>query len=170
MRTWRLALLVVLIVIVQVTVMPHLRVAGVVPDLGLVLAVAVAYRLGPEAGALTGFAVGFGYDLFLETPLALSALTYALTAYAIGVLRTGMMRAPWWIPPFLGGLGGIIGGLAFVGMGGLVGEPGLWTVHALTTVGLSAIYDAAVAPLVFLLVNAVSRSRRDTTGAWSVRS
>ena len=149
--------------------MPHLRVAGVVPDLGLVLAVAVAYRLGPEAGALTGFAVGFGYDLFLETPLALSALTYALTAYAIGVLRTGMMRAPWWIPPFLGGLGGIIGGLAFVGMGGLVGEPGLWTVHALTTVGLAAIYDAAVAPLVFLLVNAVSRSQRDTTGAWSVR-
>ena len=102
MRAWRFALLVVLIVIVQVTVIPHLRVVGVVPDLGLVLAVAVAYRLGPEAGALTGFAAGFGYDLFLETPLALSALTYALTAYAIGVLRTGMMRAPRWIPPFLG--------------------------------------------------------------------
>ena len=73
-------------VIVQVTVFPHLRIFGVVPDLGLVLAVAVAYRLGPEAGALTGFAAGLGYDLFLETPLALSALSYALTAYAIGVV------------------------------------------------------------------------------------
>jgi hypothetical protein len=41
--------------------------------------------------------------------------------------------------------------------------------HALTVVGLAAIYDAAVAPLVFLLVNAVGRRDRDTAGAWSVR-
>ena len=65
----------------------HLRILGVVPDLGLVLAVAIAYRSGPEAGALTGFAAGLCYDLFLETPLGLSALSYALTAYAVGLLQ-----------------------------------------------------------------------------------
>ena len=105
MRSWRLALVVVLVVIVQVTVMPHLRILGVVPDLGLVLAVAVVYRDGAEAGAITGFAAGLGYDLFLATPLGLSALVYALTAYAVGVLQTGMLRSPRWIPPLLGGLG-----------------------------------------------------------------
>jgi rod shape-determining protein MreD len=169
MRSWRLALVVVLVVIVQVTLMPHLRILGVVPDLGLVLAVAVAYRDGAEAGAITGFAAGLGYDLFLATPLGLSALVYALTAYAVGVLQTGMLRSPRWIPPLLGGLAGLAGGLAFIGIGGLAGVPGMWTTHALTVVGLAAIYDAAVAPLMFLLVNAVSRRDRDRSGAWSVR-
>ena len=169
MRSWRLALVVVLVVSVQVTLMPHLRILGVVPDLGLVLAVAVAYRDGAEAGAITGFAAGLGYDLFLATPLGLSALVYVLTAYAVGVLQTGMLRSPRWIPPLLGGLAGLAGGLAFIGIGGLAGVPGMWTTHALTVVGLAAIYDAAVAPLVFLLVNAVSSRDRDTSGAWSVR-
>jgi hypothetical protein len=94
---------------------------------------------------------------------------YALTAYAVGVVQTGMLRSPRWIPPLLGGLAGLAGGLAFIGIGGLAGVPGMWTTHALTVVGLAAIYDAAVAPLVFLLVNAVGRRDRDTAGAWSVR-
>jgi rod shape-determining protein MreD len=169
MRAWRFALLVVLIVIVQVTVFPHLRILGVVPDLGLVLAVAVAYRYGPEAGALVGFAAGLGYDLFLETPLGMSALAYALTAYAVGVLQTGMMRSPWWIPPLLGGAAGFAGGLAFIGIGGLVGVDGMWTTRALEVVGLSALYDALIAPLVFLLVSVVSRGDRESVGAWSMR-
>jgi rod shape-determining protein MreD len=170
MRKWRLALLIVLVIIVQVTVFPHLRLFGVVPDLGLVLAVAVAYRYGPEAGAITGFAAGLGYDLFLETPLAMSALAYALTAYGVGVLQTGMFRSPRWIPPFLGGVAGIAGGLAFIGIGGLVGVSGMWTAHALTVVLLAAAYDALLAPLVFLLVNTVSRAERELVGTWSMSS
>ena len=73
---------------------PHLRIFGVVPDLGLVLAVAVAYRSRPEAGALVGFVAGLGYDLFLETPLGLSALSYALDRVRVGVLAGGMLRSP----------------------------------------------------------------------------
>ena len=115
MKLWRLAFLVVLFAIVQVTVFTHLRILGVVPDLGLVLAVAIAYRSGPEAGALTGFAAGLCYDIFLETPLGLSALSYALTGYAIGLLAGGMLRSPRWIPPVLGAAGGLIGGLCFIG-------------------------------------------------------
>jgi len=169
MRVWRLACLIVLIVIVQVAVFPHLRIAGVVPDLGLVLAVAVAYRYGPEAGALTGFAAGLLYDLFLATPLGLSALAYAITAYAVGVLSSGLMRSPRWIPPLLGGAAGLAGGLAFIGIGGLAGVPGMWTTHALVIVALAALYDALVAPIVFLLVNTISRPDRDSAGSWSVR-
>jgi rod shape-determining protein MreD len=168
MRAWRLSLLVVLVVIVQVTVFPHLRILGVVPDLGLVLAVAVAYRYGPEAGAIVGFAAGLGYDLFLETPLGMSALAYALTAYGVGVLQTGMLRSPRWIPPLLGGAAGLACGLAFVGIGGLVGVEGMWTTRALEVVGLAALYDALIAPLVFLLVTVISRRERETVGAWSI--
>jgi rod shape-determining protein MreD len=169
MRGWRLALVIVLLVIVQVTVFPHLRIFGVVPDLGLVLAVAIAYRDGPEAGALAGFAAGIGYDLFLETPLGMSALSYALTAYAVGVVQTGMLRSPRWIAPVLGGAAGIVGGFTFIGIGGLVGVEGMWTGRAVAVVLLAAAYDALVAPALFFLVNRLSREDRDRSGAWSVR-
>ena len=42
---------------------------------------AVAYEDGPETGAIFGFADGARMDLFLTTPLGLSALSYALTGY-----------------------------------------------------------------------------------------
>jgi rod shape-determining protein MreD len=79
-----MVLLIVMTVLIQVAVFPYLRVAGVVPDLGLVVALAVGYYEGPESGAIVGFAIGFGYDLFLETPLGLSALSYALVGYGVG--------------------------------------------------------------------------------------
>jgi rod shape-determining protein MreD len=169
MRAWRIGILVVLFVVVQVTVFTHLRVFGVVPDLGLVLAVAIAYRQGPEAGALTGFAAGLLYDLFLTTPLAMSALSYALAAYAIGVVQTGMFRSPQWIPPLLGASAGLVGGLCFIGIGGLAGVPAMWTVHALTVVALSSVYDAVVAIPVFFLVNRLSRDEPPLVGTWSAR-
>jgi rod shape-determining protein MreD len=169
MKAWRLVILVVLFAVVQVTVFTHLRILGVVPDLGLVLAVAIAYRSGPEAGALTGFAAGLCYDLFLETPLGLSALSYALTAYAIGLLAGGMLRSPRWIPPVLGAAGGLLGGLCFIGIGGLVGVPGMWTGRAIVVVAVSALYDALLAPFVFALVNRLSRDESTVTSSWSMR-
>jgi rod shape-determining protein MreD len=169
MRVWRLALVIVLFTIMQVTVFTHLRIFGVVPDLGLVLAVAVAYRAGPEAGALTGFAAGLLYDLFLETPLGLSALAYALTAYVLGLVVGGMMRPPRWISVALGAAGGLIGGLCFIGIGGLVGVEGMWTGRAVLVVLIAAAYDAVCAPFVFALVKRLSPAEAPVTGSWSTR-
>ncbi|MGH8978953.1 MAG: rod shape-determining protein MreD [Acidimicrobiia bacterium] len=169
MYVWRLAIVIVLFTVMQVAVFTHLRIFGVVPDLGLVLAVAVAYRAGPEAGALTGFAAGLLYDLFLETPLALSALSYALTGYVIGLLVSGLMRSPRWIAPALGAAGGVLGGLCFIGIGGLVGVPGMWTAHALVVVLVSSAYDALIAPFVFALVKRLSREGTTVTSTWSMR-
>ena len=72
-RIARLGLLLVLLVVLQTSVFPHLRIAGVVPDLGLVVAVALAVRYGPELGASFGFAAGLASDLFLQTPLGVWA-------------------------------------------------------------------------------------------------
>jgi len=83
MRSLRMLVLIVVVVLVQVTLFPHLRIAGVAPDLGLVVALAVGYHDGPEAGAIAGFGAGFGFDLFLETPLGLNALAYALLSLVV---------------------------------------------------------------------------------------
>ncbi|MFM8971620.1 MAG: rod shape-determining protein MreD [Actinomycetota bacterium] len=98
MRTARLVVLAALIVVAQVSVVPHLRIAGTAPALELLFTIAVAYRLGPEAGALTGFGTGLAFDLFLETPLGLSALTDAVVGYAVGVFTAGLLRVPRALP------------------------------------------------------------------------
>jgi rod shape-determining protein MreD len=152
MHPVRLVVIMVLTVLVQVTVFPHLRLFGVVPDLGLLLAVAIAFRHGPEAGALVGFATGLGYDLFLASPVGMCALAYALTAYIVGVLQTGMLRSPAWIPPLVGLLAGFGGGLIFTVIGVLAGVTAVSTWSAITTVALAAVYDALLAPFVFWLV------------------
>lgn len=157
-RFVRLALFLVAIVLVQTTVMPYLRVGDVVPELGLVATVAIAYREGPELGAGFGFAAGLAIDLFLQTPLGLSALAFSLTGYLVGILQGAMARTAWWVPPVLGGLGGLVGGLLFVGIGALVGQEQLWALRSLRIVGLSALYDALVAPLVFPVAAFAARS------------
>jgi len=151
-RALRLCLIAAMIVIVQVAVFPHLRVANVAPDLGLVVALAVGYHEGPEAGAIVGFVTGFGFDLFLETPLGLSALSYALVGYGVGVIESGLMRSPRVLPIVLGAIGGLAGGLIFVGVGILVGVDGVKGTHGITTISLAALYDAVLAPFVFFLV------------------
>src|SRR5207244_10815488 len=55
MRIRRVAILLVIALLLQVTIFPHIRLSGRVPDLGLVLAVAIAFDYGPEAGAIVGF-------------------------------------------------------------------------------------------------------------------
>src|SRR6478735_7818698 len=120
MRTLRLAILVGLMIVLQVAVFPHLRLAGVAPELGLIVAIAVGYQLGPEAGALTGFVAGFAFGLFLEVPLGLNALAYALVGYGVGVFERGLMRAPRGLPIVLAALGGIAGGLILIAVGVLV--------------------------------------------------
>jgi rod shape-determining protein MreD len=169
MRAVRLVAFLAVVVIVQVTVFPHLQIFGVVPDLGLLVAIAVGYREGPEWGASAGFVAGFGYDLFLETPLGLCALSYALVGYATGTLRAGMLHSPRWIPPILGGVGGLVGGLVLLTIGVLVGVEGVKGTHGVVTICLAAAYDMVLAPLVFFLVAKVLPERHDVATTWSYR-
>jgi rod shape-determining protein MreD len=169
MRVVRLALLIVCALIVQVAVFPHLRLFGVVPDLGLLIAVAVGYEYGAEAGALTGFFAGLGYDLFLETPLGLCALSYAIVGYFMGIIESGLFRSPRWLPSLLGAIGGLAAGLLFIAIGVLAGEEIVKGQHAVITISLAALYDALLAPLVFFLVRRVLGREQRVRDAWSMK-
>jgi rod shape-determining protein MreD len=167
MRVGRIMVLLVVTVVVQVAVFPHLRLVGRVPDLGLIVAAAVAFDQGPETGALFGFLAGLGFDLFLETPLGLTALAYALTAYGVGLLQGGVLRTPRWFTPVIGAGCGVVSGLLFVGVGLLAGVDGVHGNQAFVTIAISAAFDALLAPLVFPLVGAWLRSPNDRISGWS---
>lgn len=150
-RRIRLLLLVVTMVLLQTALFPSLQIAGVAPDLVLVAVVAVAYREGPDTGAIFGFAAGLSLDLFLLTPLGLSALAFSLTGYVVGALQSTVLRTSKWVTPLLGGLGGLFGNLLFIGAGIVVGQEQFLTTHSLRVALIASAYDALVSPVVFLL-------------------
>jgi rod shape-determining protein MreD len=165
-RVLPLGLLALTTVVVQVALMPHLRLFGVVPDLGLVLAVAVAYYDDAQSAAVVGFVTGVGFDLFLFTPVGASALAYAVTGYLTGVVQAGLIRSGRWLPLALGALGGLVGGLIFVGIAILAGTDSLMSSSTLAIVVRAAAYDALVATIVFPLVGRFVRTRVAPPATW----
>jgi len=151
-RRVRLALVIIPLVVFQTTVFPHLRVFGAIPDLCLVATVAMAYEEGPQTGALFGFISGLAVDLFLASPLGLSALANACTGWGVGVFQGGLVRESRLVPVVLGGVGGLVGGTIFVIVGGIAGESGYLTLTSVRILIVAAIYDGVVAPLVFPFV------------------
>jgi len=167
-RRIKLAFVVLGCVVLQTTLFTHLRIDDVAPDLGLVAVLAVAYEDGADSGAIFGFVMGLAIDLFLTTPLGLSAMSFAITGYAVGAFQSGMVRTTPWLPPILGGIGGLLGGLVFITVGAIVGQPGFLSSESLKAVLIAGLYDALIAPLVFPVVRRAAR-RHQTSSTWRVQ-
>jgi rod shape-determining protein MreD len=69
----------------QSSLVPMLSVAGVTPDLPLILTVLLALRRGPESGCLAGFVVGILQDVAGGGLVGVQAVTKALAGFAVGM-------------------------------------------------------------------------------------
>jgi rod shape-determining protein MreD len=98
--------------LVQCTVVPVVGVAGVVPDVPIVLTVLLALRFGAEAGCLTGFALGLAQDAVAGGPLGLHALSKALVGFAAGDLPRWILVTRPIVPVGLTIVGTLVDGLA----------------------------------------------------------
>ena len=117
----RISLVLVVSLTLQVTILSDLRMFGVQGDLMLLVALAAGLAAGPERGAAIGFASGLLYDLMLQTPCGLSALTYAVMAFLVGSLQDSVLRAAWWIPVSTAAAGSALGVILYVVFGTVVG-------------------------------------------------
>jgi len=97
--------------LVQCTVIPVFGIGGVVPDLPIVLAVLLALRYGPEAGCLTGFALGLAQDALGGGPLGLNALSKAVLGFAVGDLPRWILVTRPFVPVGLAVAATVIDGL-----------------------------------------------------------
>lgn len=76
--------------VAQTTLASAVRVAGVPPDLPLIVVVMLALRRGPEFGCLAGFFAGLIQDASGGGPIGVQALTKALAGFAVGALGRGL--------------------------------------------------------------------------------
>ena len=148
----KVPLVLLLFLVLQLTVLDHLRIFGAGPDVMLLLAVVAGIVGGPRDGALFGFASGIVLDLFLETPMGLSALVFCLVGYAVGNIQGGVLRAAWWIPVVTTLVASVLGEFVYALVATVVGQPHLVTTHLLVVAAVVGIFNAVAAPFALRLV------------------
>lgn len=148
----KVPLVLLVFLVVELTVLDRLRVFGAGPDIMLLLAVMAGIVGGPRVGALFGFAAGIVLDLFLQTPMGLSALVFCLVGYAVGNIQGGVLRAAWWIPIVTTLVASVAGVLFYALVATVVGQPHLVTTHLLVVAAVVGIFNALAAPFALRMV------------------
>jgi rod shape-determining protein MreD len=72
--------------VLQSTVVAVAGVAGITPDIPLILTVLIALRYGPESGCLAGFVAGLLQDTAGGGLVGVQALTKGLAGFSMGLL------------------------------------------------------------------------------------
>jgi rod shape-determining protein MreD len=143
----RTSLVLVTALTLQLGFATRLGVFGVQGDLLLLVAISAGVAAGPDRGAAIGFAAGIAYDLMLQTPFGLSALSYALVAYFVGSLQDSVLRAAWWIPVATATAGSGLGVILYGVFGTVLGDD-LVGLSLLRTAAVVAVLNTVAAPLV----------------------
>ena len=144
----RVALVVFVALIAQVSLFSEIRLSGVAPEILLLVAVLAGFNAGPDRGAIIGFCAGLAYDIVLETPLGLAALSFSLVAHAVGSIEESLIRETWWFPMVAAGIASGFGLLLFAVAGEVTGQPG-WVSGDLPRVALLVAFtNMILTPLV----------------------
>jgi rod shape-determining protein MreD len=71
----------------QATLVPHIAIAGIRPDLPLIAVVLLGYGRGATGGTLAGFLIGLAQDLTNPSFLGLNALAKSVVGNGMGTMR-----------------------------------------------------------------------------------
>lgn len=103
----------ILCFILQSTVMPAISLAGVVPDLLLIVIITVAYTKGRIAGLLTGFAAGLLTDVCFHEIVGVCALVYLCIGYVAGYSQKIYDERDYMLPMLMMAVGGFLFSFAY---------------------------------------------------------
>ena len=168
MRARRLALVVALLVaavVTQLSVLSSLVPTGVVPDLALVVVVAVGLSSGAVDGAWAGFVGGLLLDAAPPADHVLGQWTLALTVagYLAGTVDRGS-RPSWTSDMITVAAGSFVATSLFALSGLVLAQPGVRLPEAVPVIALAVLYDSvlglAVVPAVRSLLGRVEPAPR----------
>ena len=120
-RPVRLSVVLLGALVVARVVFDDVRLLGAVADPLLLVAVSAGAVAGADRGARIGFVTGVVADLFLQTPLGLSALSHTMAAFVTGGVAEMNLRAAWWITVGTAMAGSAFGVTVFALAGGVIG-------------------------------------------------
>lgn len=152
------ALLVVVTICLQVGLFAHLSIAGVVPDLALLVVVAAAIVRGPAYGTVLGLLAGLAVDLAppADGIAGRWALALAVAGWLAGQAR-GEARQSAFATVVTVAVSSLAATSIYALSGLVLSEPGVTVPQALEVLPVAVLYDIAITPLVVPLVMLVLR-------------
>jgi rod shape-determining protein MreD len=139
---------------IQTTWLRNGILAGVVPDLGLLVIVWVSCKNERNVGPFTGFFSGLVCDMLSAAPVGFFAFLYVVPAYLVSVLNRIVSVDGIFVPFLLGFFATVAKAFCSIVLSAIFGSSVLNSyflndVHLWIEAGL----NGALAPLVFLLLN-----------------
>lgn len=157
-RTLAVAAMVLVALVLQVGVFPEIAINGVVPDIVLLVVIALALARGPEYAAVVGFVAGLLLDL--APPADHTAGRWALALVVVGYLA-GLARrdARWSMTAtiLVVAAGSFVGTSLFALSGLVLADPGVSIDAVVEVLPLAVLYDLLLMPFVVPTVLAVMR-------------
>lgn len=138
--------------LLQLTVFVDVRIAGVAPELMVLVAVLAGIAAGSARGSVIAFFVGLSWDLYLATPLGLSAVSFALAAYAVGGFEKTLFNDSRIQVAALTGLATAGTVAVYAVFGELVGQRDLIDDDLVSVVAIASAVNAVLAPTAAPLV------------------
>ena len=146
--------------LLQSTVFAQVKLAGAKPELMYLVTVVLAMLEGPSSGAIAGFAAGMAQDFLLNQPKGLTALTLTLVGYAVGMVRQYIATPSPFLPVLLVAGATAVGTLFYGLVAFLLGQLSVGLGFLLRTAVLSAIYNAALTPILYPALRRVAEASR----------
>lgn len=158
---------VVLAVSLQAGPLAAVAIAGVVPDLVLLVVAAVAFVYGPSHGAVVGLLAGLTLDLAPPTDHTAGrwALALVVVGYLAGVVRSDAAGSAVATVLTVGACA-FVGASVFAFSGLLLSDPGVTVARVLDVLPIQVAYDIAVTPLVLPPLFMVMRRLQPAKERW----
>lgn len=131
--------------VLQIGPATQISVAGVHPDLLLLVAICAGVVGGPSTGAGVGFVAGLLFDLFLPGRFGVTALAYLLVGYGSGVAGDAVARPNRWISCGMVTLASAFGTLLYAVIGQMLGQRSMSDPRLVAIVGIVASFNAVLA-------------------------
>lgn len=142
-------LLLISVALIQSTVVPHLTLWGVKPDLMLLVVISWSLLRGAREGIIWGFIGGFCLDLFSGTPLGLSALALLIVSFFSSLGEATVFRTHVILPLATVFFASLIYDFIFLLVLRTLGWPVVWLDSFIRLVLPASLLNVLLTPLVY---------------------
>ena len=122
MTVLKVAVVCLVALVLQLTVFVDVRFGSVAPELLALVAILAARVVGADRGANIAFFAGLLWDVYLPTPLGLAAVSFAICAYVIGSMESGMFHDTRLQAVVFAGVGTVVAVCLYALLGSVVGQ------------------------------------------------
>ena len=151
-RPLRIVLVLLLLLEVQLHIVDGISFVGHHPLILLLIPIGAALEGDASRAAIAGFVGGLVLDLYLETPLGLSALVFALVGYGVASFERGVIRADRWLQPAVAGVASALGVVGIGITAAIFGQPEYFRWSLLGSVLVVGVVNTIVATPTIRLV------------------